>query len=56
MRRRSDQTKSGDEFRTFAPINLMVTSPRTLVAATALPPSALREIAARAKADPGKAT
>jgi tripartite-type tricarboxylate transporter receptor subunit TctC len=45
-----------DPFKTLAHISLMVTSPSTLVAGTAFPPNTLREIAARAKADPGKVT
>ena len=45
-----------DPFKTLEHISLMVTSPSTLVAGTAFAPSNLREVMARAKADPGKVT
>jgi tripartite-type tricarboxylate transporter receptor subunit TctC len=45
-----------DPFKTLEHISLMVTSPSTLVAGTSFAPSNLREIVARAKADPGKVT
>jgi len=45
-----------DPFKTLEHISLMVTSPSTLVAGTAFTPSTLREVVARAKADPGKVT
>jgi tripartite-type tricarboxylate transporter receptor subunit TctC len=45
-----------DPFKTLDHISLMVTSPSTLVAGTAFAPSNLREVVARAKADPGKVT
>jgi tripartite-type tricarboxylate transporter receptor subunit TctC len=45
-----------DPFKTLEHISLMVTSPSTLVAGTAFAPSNLREVVARAKADPGKVT
>ena len=45
-----------DPFKTLDHISLMVTSPSTLVAGTAFAPSNLREVMARAKADPGKVT
>ncbi len=45
-----------DPFRTLEHISLMVTSPSTLVAGTAFAPGTLREVVARAKADPGKVT
>jgi len=45
-----------DPFKTLEHISLMATSPSTLVAGTSFAPSNLREIVARAKADPGKVT
>jgi tripartite-type tricarboxylate transporter receptor subunit TctC len=45
-----------DPFRTLEHISLMATSPSTLVAGTSFAPSNLRDIVARAKADPGKVT
>jgi tripartite-type tricarboxylate transporter receptor subunit TctC len=45
-----------DPFKTLEHISLMVTSPSTLVAGTAFAPSNLREVVARAKADPGRVT
>jgi tripartite-type tricarboxylate transporter receptor subunit TctC len=45
-----------DPFKTLEHISLMVTSPSTLVAGTAFAPSNLREVIARAKAEPGKVT
>ena len=45
-----------DPFKTLEHISLMVTSPSTLVAGTAFAPNTLREVMARAKADPGKVT
>jgi len=45
-----------DPFKTLEHISLMVTSPSTLVAGTAFGPNTLREVMARAKADPGKVT
>jgi len=45
-----------DPFKTLEHISLMVTSPSTLVAGTAFAPNSLREVVARAKADPGKVT
>jgi tripartite-type tricarboxylate transporter receptor subunit TctC len=45
-----------DPFKTLEHISLMVTSPSTLVAGTSFAPNNLREVVARAKADPGKVT
>ena len=45
-----------DPFKTLEHISLMATSPSTLVAGTSFAPSNLREVVARAKADPGKVT
>jgi tripartite-type tricarboxylate transporter receptor subunit TctC len=45
-----------DPFKTLVHISLMVTSPSTLVAGTAFPPNNLREVMARAQADPGRVT
>jgi tripartite-type tricarboxylate transporter receptor subunit TctC len=45
-----------DPFKTLDHISLLVTSPSTLVAGTAFAPSNLREVMARAKADPGRVT
>jgi tripartite-type tricarboxylate transporter receptor subunit TctC len=45
-----------DPFKTLEHISLMATSPSTLVAGTSFPPNNLREVVARAKADPGKVT
>lgn len=43
-----------DPFKTLEHLMLMVTSPSTLVAVSAFPPSNLRDMVARAKAEPGK--
>jgi tripartite-type tricarboxylate transporter receptor subunit TctC len=45
-----------DIFKTLEHISLMVSSPSMLTAGTALPATSLKDIAARAKADPGKLT
>jgi tripartite-type tricarboxylate transporter receptor subunit TctC len=45
-----------DPFKTLEHISLMVTSPSTLVAGTVFAPNNLREVVARAKADPGRVT
>jgi hypothetical protein len=45
-----------DPFKQLEHISLMATSPSTLVAGTSFAPSNLREVVARAKADPGKVT
>jgi tripartite-type tricarboxylate transporter receptor subunit TctC len=43
-----------DPFKTLEHLMLMVTSPGTLVAVSNFPPNNLRELVARAKAEPGK--
>ena len=45
-----------DPFKTLEHIMLMVASPSTLVAVTNFAPASLREVVARAKAEPGKVT
>jgi tripartite-type tricarboxylate transporter receptor subunit TctC len=45
-----------DPFKTLEHISLMVTSPSSLVAVLNFPPNNLRELVARAKAEPGKVT
>ena len=45
-----------DPFKTLEHISLMVTSPSTLVAGTSFAPNNLRDVVARAKADPDRVT